>query len=103
MEVGMVELQAHNAQVGVWMKDAGTRMAAQDEQLQQVQHGLVQQQQDLQAVGAEVHTSASALHQAMQTSFTTMKQEIVTDLAQSMDNQLLRFETLLTAKKPRQE
>ena len=103
MEVGLTELHAHNQQVGHWMKEAGARMAAQDEQIQQIHHGLAQQQADLVTVRTEVHSSASSLHQAMQTSFTTMKQEIVTDLASTLDNQMSKFETLLTAKKPRQE
>eukprot|EP00435_Cladocopium_sp_Y103_P017800 s1742_g4.t1 len=103
MEVGLTELQAHNQQIGTWMKDAGTKIAAQDEQLQQVHQGLQQQQADLVAVRSEVHSSATTLHQAMQTSFSTMKQEIVTDMATTLDHQMSRFETLLTAKKPRQE
>eukprot|EP00435_Cladocopium_sp_Y103_P055969 s825_g18.t1 len=103
MEVGLTELHAHNKQVTSWMKDAGQKIAAQDEQLQQVQQGLQQQQADLVAVRSEVHSSAATLHQAMQVNFSTMKQEIVTDMAASLDHQMSRFETLLTAKKPRQE
>lgn len=40
MKVGLTELQAHNQQIGHWMKEAGARMAAQDDQLRQVQQGL---------------------------------------------------------------
>ena len=103
MEVGLTELQAHNHRVGHWMKEAGARMAAQDDQLQQVHQRLAQQQEDLVTVRTEVHSSAANLHQAMQTSFSNMKQERVTDLSASLDNQMSRFETLMTAKKPRQE
>ena len=103
MEVGLTELKAHNNQVGSWMKEAGARMAAQDDQLCQVTAGLKQQQAELVAVRSEVHSSAATLHQAMQTSFSTMKQDIVSDLASSLDSQMSRFETLLTAKKARQE
>ena len=89
--------------MGIWMTEAGTRMAVQDNQLQQVHAGLAQQQADLLSVRQEVHSSAATLHQVMQSSFGSMKQEIVTDLSNTLDSQFSRFETMLTAKKPRQE
>ena len=103
MEVNITELRAQSTHVGTWMKEAGQRMAAQDEQLSQVALGLQQAQSDIVAVRTEVHTSASTLHQAMQSGFSNMKQDLVSDLSQNMDQQLSRFEMLLTAKKARQE
>ena len=103
MEVGLTELHAHSAHVNQWMQEAGNRMAAQDEQLQQVALALQQAQTDIVAVRSEVHSSTTTWHQAMQSSFTNMKQEIVSEMASTMDQQMTRFETLLTAKKPCQE
>ena len=98
MEVGLAELHAHSAHVNQWMQEA-----AQDEQLQQVALGLQQAQSDIVAVRSEVHSSATTLHPAMQPSFTNMKQQIVSEMASTMDHQMTRFETLLTAKKSCQE
>ena len=56
LENDMEEIKAHNATFHSWFKETGSRLAHQE-------------QQDLQAVHTEVHTSADTLHQAMQTSF----------------------------------
>ena len=103
LEVGMTELQAHNKQFHSWFTATGQRLSAQDEQLQQLQGQLGQQQQDLLAVRTEVHTSADNLHQAMQVSFSNMKNELSTDISTTLAAQMDRLETMISAKKTRHE
>eukprot|EP00435_Cladocopium_sp_Y103_P037958 s173_g10.t1 len=66
LETGMAELQAQGQQFRQWFEDSGNKMASHDQQLSQIQAAVSQQQQDLTAVRSEIHTSADALHQAMQ-------------------------------------
>eukprot|EP00435_Cladocopium_sp_Y103_P041446 s1405_g11.t1 len=98
LEVGVAELRSHNQQISQWCADTGTRMAAQDELLSQLQGSVVQQQQELQSVRAEVHTSADNLHQAMQRSFSSMKNDLAADFSGAMDNHMARLESMLSKK-----
>ena len=98
----MAEIKSHNQQFQTWFAETGTRLATQDEQLSQMSHALQQQQADLVAVRAEVHTSADNLHQAMQHSFGAMKGELSTELSSALNNQMDRMEALL-CKKSRHE
>ena len=103
LEVGLNELNAQGKQFSKWFQESGARIAAQDQQLSQLQAGLVQQQADLQAVRAEIHTSADNLHQAMGASFNTMKSEIANQVSSTLSSQLERFEAMLTGKLQRKE
>eukprot|EP00438_Fugacium_kawagutii_P020571 Skav226934 [mRNA] locus=scaffold965:110011:119532:+ [translate_table: standard] len=80
LEVDVAELKAQGGQFRAWFEETGSRLATQDKQLHQLNDGLLQQQHDLQAVRAEVHTSADNLHQSLQLSFGTMKNELTTEL-----------------------
>ena len=99
----MAELQAHQQQFQNWFHETGTRLSAQDEQLQQVKQQLHAQQSEITAVRTEVHTSAETLHQAMQLSFQSMKNDLATDLTSTLSQHMDRFETMITAKKSRTE
>ena len=101
LEVGMGELQAQGQRFAKFFEDTGAKIQAQDHQLGLLNQGLAQQQQDLQAVRSEVHTSAETLHQAMSTSFTTMKTELAQEVTSSIDAQLQKFEALITGKHQR--
>ena len=103
LEVGMAELQAHQQQFHQWFAESGAKLSAQEEQLQQVTQQLLQQQSEITAVRAEVHTSAETLHQAMQVSFKSMKTDLAADLTTALSMHMDRFETMITAKKSRTE
>ena len=103
LEVGMAELQAHQQHYRTWFSETGARLAAQDDKLLKLQGQLDQQQSDLVAVRTEVHTSADNLHQAMQMSFQSMRQDLATDLSNVITSKVDRLETMISAKKSRHE
>eukprot|EP00435_Cladocopium_sp_Y103_P053215 s2024_g17.t1 len=98
LETDMIELKAHHSTMHNWFQETGTRMARQDEQLAHLQASVQQNQQDLQAVRGEVHSSAETLHQAMQISFGTMKGELSTELTAAVSGQMDRIEAMLSKK-----
>ena len=103
LEVSMAELQAHQQHYRTWFSETGARLAAQDDKLLKLQGQLEQQQTDLVAVRSEVHTSAETLHQAMQMSFQSMRQDLATDLSNVISDKVDRLETMITSKKTRHE
>ena len=72
--------------------------AHQDEQLTNLKTAVQQQQHDLQAVRTEVHTSADTLHQAMQTSFGAMKNDLAAELTGAVASQMDRIENMLSKR-----
>eukprot|EP00435_Cladocopium_sp_Y103_P070894 s259_g36.t1 len=98
LETDMEEIKAHQSTFHTWFKETGTRLASQDEQLGQLQSSVLQNQQDLRSVRAEVHTSAESLHQAMQLSFGTMKSDLSSELTGAMTSQMDRIEAMLSKR-----
>ena len=103
LETGMAELQAQGHQFRQWFEESGTKMASHDHQLSQIQGALKQQQTDLTVVRSEVHTSADSLHQAMQLSFGSKKNDLTQEIGTTISNQMDRLESLTTGKKARAE
>eukprot|EP00435_Cladocopium_sp_Y103_P053178 s239_g17.t1 len=98
LESDMVELKAHHATFHSWFNETGNRLAKQDEQLAHLQASVHQNQQDLHAVRAEVHTSADSLHQAMQVSFGSMKGELANEISGAVSSQMDRIEAMLNKR-----
>eukprot|EP00435_Cladocopium_sp_Y103_P031943 s1553_g8.t1 len=98
LETDMEEIKAHHSTFHSWFKETGNKLAIQDEQLAQLHASVQQNQQDLQVVRSEVHTSAEGLHQAMQLSFGTMKQDLSSELTSTMTSQMDRIESMLCKK-----
>jgi chromosome segregation ATPase len=98
LETDMEEIKAHNATFHSWFKETGTKLARQDEQLAHLQTAVQQQHQDLQVVRTEVHTSADNLHQAMQSSFGTMKNDLAAELTSAVATQMDRLEGMLSKR-----
>ena len=98
LENDMKEIKAHNATFHSWFTETGTRLAHQDEQLTNLKTAVQQQQHDLQAVRTEVHTSADTLHQAMQTSFGAMKNDLAAELTGAVASQMDRIENMLSKR-----
>eukprot|EP00435_Cladocopium_sp_Y103_P021134 s799_g5.t1 len=107
LETDMIELKAHQSTFHTWFQETGTRLARQDDQLAHLQASVQQNQQDLQAVRGEVHSSAENLHQAMQLSFGTMKSDLSSELTAAVSGQMDRIEAMLKdgncSKKQRSE
>lgn len=101
LESGLVELQHQGQKFHQWFEETGTRLAAQDKCLHQVQQQMTQQHQDLAGVRSEFHTANASLQEVMQSSLQSVKHELAQDIGNSLTMQMERFEKLMFAKTPR--
>eukprot|EP00438_Fugacium_kawagutii_P015809 Skav206885 [mRNA] locus=scaffold3287:68732:72739:+ [translate_table: standard] len=91
LEVGMTEIKQQNAQFLTWFHQAGDRMQANEKAVEELQTSMVQQQQELQQLNANVsHTVKN------------MKDDLSREMANSFQQQMTDLTALLEKRQCRE-
>lgn len=90
LEVGLTEIKQQNTQFLTWFHEAGDRMKQTEQAVGDLQHSMVQQQQDLQQLNTSVSHSVKSMKDELSREMSTSFQQQMTELTALLEKRQCR-------------
>lgn len=97
LESDIAEIKTHQQTMHGWFQETGTRLAAQEDQMQVLQSNMHQTQMEVSAVHSEVQSSTEALQTSMSQAIGSVKSELSAEFQHSLASHMDRLGSMLSA------